>query len=93
MHEGRAELRRPVDLRAHAREENGPIIPVRVADLSADGCRILGDLLLVQGTSIWLRMPGAGAHQARVAWARHGQAGCEFVDPIPYDVLESIAPA
>ena len=66
---------------------------VTVTDLTAKGCRIAGSIDLAEGGEIWLGIPGIAPRRARIAWAREGEAGCEFLFPLREDVVEEVAGA
>ena len=58
------------------------LIPVKLSDLSCDGCRVEGEIFLEQATEVWLKVAGLTPRAARVAWSRDGRAGCEFLVPL-----------
>lgn len=91
--DGRTAHRRPLGLRALAREPQARPFPVTLVDLSTDGCRIAGEFALEQGTYVLIRLPGVGVRQARVAWAEPGAAGCEFDWPVAEEAIEQLAAA
>jgi hypothetical protein len=62
-------------------------IPVKVSDLSCDGCRVEGGIFLEQATEIWLKIKGMTPFAARVAWSREGKAGCEFLTPLDEELV------
>jgi hypothetical protein len=81
--------RHAVTLDGHLRD-GAHMVPVRVADLSCDGCRVEGELVLEQATEIWLKVAGFTPRPARVAWSRDGQAGCEFVTPLDEATVKAV---
>ena len=91
--ERRRKRRLPVTVAAQTRGGESPPVPVTVTDLTAQGCRIEGEIDLVEGAQIWLGIPGIAPRRARVAWARSGIAGCHFFFPIRDDIVEDVANA
>jgi hypothetical protein len=87
----RRDRRRPVAVAAHTRDGAAPPVPVTVTDLTAQGCRIEGEIALVEGAEIWLGIPGIAPRRARVAWAEAGEAGCQFYFPVRGDVVDDVA--
>jgi hypothetical protein len=83
--------RRSVTVAAQTRDRDTPPVPVTVTDLTAQGCRIEGDIALVEGAEIWLGIPGIAPRRARVAWADGGEAGCQFYFPVRGDVVDDVA--
>lgn len=57
-------------------------IPVKVVDLSSDGCRLefRGDV--PEGVAVTIALPGLDAWEARVIWSKRGTAGCRFTHPL-----------
>ena len=90
--EARVDQRRLSDFLAYVREPTSDPVAVRVLDLSVDGCRIISDLALEQGTTVWIKLPSVGARRARVAWSRHNEAGCQFSSVLDEKVVEKLAP-
>jgi hypothetical protein len=66
---------------------------VDVIDLSPTGVKIESHLYLQPDSMIWLKLPGLEASQARIAWVRRHQAGCEFVRPLHPAVFERVVAA
>lgn len=62
-------------------------------DISSFGCRLSGVPDLEEGGRIWLRLPDAVPVPATVTWARDGEAGCRFVDPIGQALMRSLLQA
>lgn len=82
--------RRPVDFPASMRASRATAEKGRVDDLSSRGCKVRG-FELVAGAEVWLKITGLNALRARVAWAKPGVAGLEFLVPVDVDVLEALA--
>ena len=57
-------------------------IPVKVVDLSSDGCRLefRGDV--PEGAAVTIALPGLDAWEASVIWSKRGTAGCRFTRPL-----------
>lgn len=91
--EQRGSRRRILNLSAFAREADLRLLELRVADISTDGCRIIGDIDLEQATRIWLKIPGITPRPARIAWCRAGEAGCTFDEPIREELVEEVSHA
>jgi hypothetical protein len=89
--ERRRSRRRRVCVPAQSRGGEAPPVPVTVTDLTAEGCRIEGEIDLSEGAQLWLGIPGIAPRRARVAWARRGEAGCEFFFPVRDDLVEDVA--
>ncbi|MDB5697660.1 MAG: PilZ protein [Alphaproteobacteria bacterium] len=66
---------------------------VDVIDLSPTGVKIESHLYLSPDSLIWIKLPGLEAWQARIAWVRRHQAGCEFVRPLHPAVFERVVTA
>ena len=91
--ERRRKRRLPVTVAAQSRGGESPPVPVTVTDLTAEGCRIEGEIDLSEGAQVWLGIPGIAPRRARIAWARQGIAGCQFFFPIREDIVEDVAGA
>jgi hypothetical protein len=89
--EMRASLRRQINVQAYIRESGASAVTGTVKDLSTDGCRVLSAVVLATGTVIWLKIKGLGARQARVAWVRQGEYGCQFLSSIDRAVVEELS--
>ena len=55
---------------------------VTVVDLSQTGARITCTAVLAIGDEISIGLSGVGARRAYVAWARGGDYGCAFEEPL-----------
>ena len=88
--EMRTARRRLLDVQAYIRQASAIATPAQVRDLSTDGCRIASEARLETCTTIWLRIDGVGARQARIVWSRDGSYGCEFLSPIQAAVVEEL---
>jgi hypothetical protein len=61
---------------------------LEILDLSIGGARVLAIAPLRVGFSIWIKLPGIEAQEARVAWTRGYESGCEFVRLLHPAVLQ-----
>jgi hypothetical protein len=87
----RAKPRVPVQCRASARIAVG----IEILDASPNGVRVRMSIPLPAGTVLKLRLPSGGERHARVAWAKDGLFGCEFMaplDPAELDALMTAGP-
>ena len=86
----RTARRRPVNFSGFLRENVATVVPVEVTDLSTDGCRFRASGHFETATTVWLKIAGLGARQARIIWAQDGACGCEFVAPLQSEVVEQL---
>lgn len=63
---------------------------VEILDISVGGARVSAVAPLRTGYSVWIKLPGIEAQEARVAWTRGFESGCEFVRPLHPAVLDSL---
>lgn len=63
-------------------DEAGNIIPVRVVDISREGCRLETDEMLRIGEKVHIEVPKYGKFPAQVRWALGNQAGAVFLEPV-----------
>ena len=69
----------------------GPYLPVRLLDLSAQGCSVeLIDRVKLHET-LWVRFPGLEARQGAVCWEKEYSCGIEFHAPLHPAVLDLLA--
>ena len=68
-------------------EEKRPSFPVTVVDLSTHGAGLELRTDLVEGTRMWLKLPGLQSWACTVVWSRDGRAGVEFVNPLHEGVV------
>ena len=80
------ELRRAeragVAVGAGLRQRGAHAVSIQVLDLSTTGFRAATHLQLLEGSDVWLKMPGLESLHARVVWMRGHLLGCEFVRPL-----------
>lgn len=91
--EVRTARRRMVDFTGVVREANAVLSEVVVTDLSTDGCRFRSDQQLETATTVWLKIVGNTARQARIVWKRGSEYGCEFLSPMQAGTLEEMCSA
>ena len=73
-------------------ELSGKAMPVKLRNLSAEGARVEGDQLPVEGTELRFRKGNLSA-DARVVWSEGKQAGIRFGQKLdPVEVLNHITP-
>lgn len=61
---------------------------MQLRDISRFGARIAGVFLVQVGDHFFIRLPGLDSIEARVAWVRDFEFGCEFIQPLHEAVLE-----
>lgn len=87
----RRALRRAVRLCAQLRDRgSGGAFDIDVVDLSLTGFRAETSFTLWPGTTVWLRMPGFSALEAKVAWRDGFRYGCAFAQPLHPAVFDHI---
>ena len=64
---------------------------VELRDLSPAGARVVALAPLRAGFSVWLKLPGIEAVEARIVWTRGFESGCEFVRPLHPAVFEILS--
>jgi hypothetical protein len=70
--------RRPVAAGAVVRRADGSEFPVRLTDISEEGCRVECDEQLIIGEWIDIAVLPAGQVKAQVRWALGSSAGVKF---------------
>jgi hypothetical protein len=76
---GRKE-RHAVALDAIVHRAGGSSAPVKLTNLTDQGCRIESEDHLRIGEHFEIAIPGVGKLKAQVRWALHDSAGAKFVD-------------
>ena len=61
-------------------DSDGVEVPVKVADISREGCRLITDGTPMIGERVTLKVGRAGAVPAQVRWALGTEAGLRFID-------------
>jgi hypothetical protein len=89
--ERRAHSRIAVQLSASLRGRGQTGAPVRVVDLSIDGCRVEANGALVPGSWVWLNLPGLESLYAQIIWWHDCYGGLEFDPPLHPTVLNRLA--
>ena len=56
----------------------GQAEPIRLVDISPEGCGFEGRWPLAAGTRVWLRLPGLEPWAATVVWFGEGRGGLAF---------------
>ena len=87
---GRTAERVSVALGAGLRQRGAAGISVQVMDLSIEGFRATTHLEMMEGTDVWLRLPGLEACHAKVMWRKGSQIGCRFERPLHPAVLDMV---
>ena len=86
----RLATRRVVNFAASVRDAGSRCTKVKIHDLTQTGCRVSLPQRLPPDAEVWVKVTGMNPVRAKVAWARDGEAGCEFAVPLDLDVLESL---
>jgi flagellar basal body rod protein FlgF len=71
--------RHPVAIDAVVHRTDGSKAPVRLTNLSDDGCRIEADGHFIIGERVNIAIPRMGHVKAQVRWALDGSAGAKFL--------------
>ncbi len=66
-------------LDAVVRRADGCVIPVKLTNLSDDGCCLQTPADLTIGERLEIAIPGKGAVAAQIRWALQGNAGVQFL--------------
>jgi hypothetical protein len=80
--EQRQARRRAVNFAATLEDAGASAQDVQVLDLSATGFRLSAALDAEPGSSLLIKLPFIEATRARVIWARGGEVGCAFSEPL-----------
>jgi hypothetical protein len=75
---------------AGLRQRGAHAVTVQVLDLSVSGFRAATHLELMNGTDVWLKLPGLESLHSRVVWMKGHLLGCQFVRPLHPAVLQMI---
>jgi hypothetical protein len=92
-YDGRRASRTDVVLGAGLRQRGAHAVTIQILDLSTHGFRAATHLDLMEGSDVWLKMPGLESMHARVAWMKGHLMGCEFVRPLHPAVLDMVVRA
>lgn len=88
--DGRQAPRKEVVLGAGLRQRGAHAVTVQIMDLSTTGFRAATHLDLMEGSDVWLKLPGLETLHARVVWQRGHLLGCAFVRPLHPAVLDMV---
>ena len=58
------------------------MVPVKVMDLSREGCRLETDGSLKIGERVEIQVPKYGSFPAQIRWALGNEAGAVFLEPV-----------
>jgi hypothetical protein len=85
----RGDVRIPCDIREKGYGHHKALI----ADLSRSGCRIITPMYLNQDKAIFVTLPGFAALEAKIAWKRNEEYGCQFVNELHEAIYDHILKA
>jgi hypothetical protein len=88
--DGRKSSRAEVRIGAGLRQRGASSVTVHILDLSTTGFRATTHLQLMEGSDIWVKLPGLESLHSRVVWSRGHLLGCEFLKPLHPAVLQMI---
>jgi hypothetical protein len=88
--DGRRAERSEVSLGAGLRQRGAHAVTIQILDLSTHGFRAATHLDLMEGSDVWLKLPGLESLHGQVVWQRGHILGCEFVRPLHPAVLQMI---
>jgi hypothetical protein len=80
-------------LGAGLRQRGAHAVTVQIVDLSTEGFRAATHLELIEGSDVWLKLPGIESLHARVVWRRGPMLGCQFVRALHPAVLDMVVRA
>ena len=78
----RQAARAPLNVAGGLRKTASNAIGVTILDLSTHGFRADVPAPLLEGSVVWLKLPGLAAQQARVAWCEGLVVGCALTAPL-----------
>jgi PilZ domain len=82
----RGDVRIPCDVREKGYGHHKALI----ADLSRSGCRIITPMYLNQEKAVFVTLPGFAALEARIAWKRQEEYGCQFINELHEAIYDHI---
>ena len=88
--ETRRAARAPLNIAAGVRKQSSTALGATILDLSTHGFRASVSAPLLEGSVVWLRLPGLSPQQARVAWADGLIVGCALTAPLHPAVFDHI---
>jgi hypothetical protein len=65
-------------------------VPAEMTNLSREGCHVVARVPFAEGAQLLIDLPGFEPWPARVIWARAGELGIEWHDPLPATVLVAL---
>jgi hypothetical protein len=71
--------RLPVSVDAVLHRADGSTCPVKLSDMSEEGCRIEGDVHLEIAERLIIEIPQLGRLRAQIRWALMDSAGAKFL--------------
>ena len=66
--------------------------PVRLRNISTTGALVQSSHPLIEGSTVFLELNGAGRHEAIVRWTRAGQSGLAFTRGFDISLLANVRP-
>ena len=66
-------------------------IVAQLTNLSREGAHLVAPVPFAEAAQLLIDLPGFELWPARVIWARSGEIGVEFHDPLPDGVLAALA--
>jgi hypothetical protein len=82
----RGDVRIPCDVREKGYGHHKALI----ADLSRSGCRIITPMYLNQDRAVFVTLPGFAALEAKIAWKRGEEYGCQFINELHEAIYDHI---
>ena len=70
----------PVEVDAVVHREDGAEVPVKLTNMSDEGCRLESAEHFRIGERLSIAIPGTGRVKAQVRWALPDSAGAKFID-------------
>lgn len=76
--------RHPIETDAVVHRDDGSDAPVKVTNVSDEGCRIESSDEFRIGERLSIAIPGIGRVKAQVRWSLPGSAGAKFLEEYDY---------
>lgn len=80
--EQRRAVRASAPMEISIRERSRSAVAAKIADLSSNGCQLVGGGLLMAGTQLWVRLPGLESMVGNIVWSQGDRAGVIFASPL-----------
>lgn len=90
-HENRSAPRRRANQMAALRQKKLQPEMIQLVDISPSGCGFRSRWPFVNGTRVWLSLPGLETWPATIAWYEDGRGGLQFESPLHPLVAERYA--